>query len=192
MLARTLFMQGVNGCAPIQWKYRFPLEGEYTAALGRNYLGLAEPSLIASCFIQFGAVLSYPLAHELAHVFLSENPKAALYGSEKCADVFAVSYMASSGGGLLAWVQLLNVFDSNDGITYFGFGQGQEDSKRLEQLRRLRDSMQSSEVHPAGPKVIPLEAARKCVLDEASAGRALSSFRSTARLSPGRLAISRA
>ena len=161
-------MQTVDGCAPIQWKYRFPLEGEYTAALGRSYLGSAEPSLIASCFDRFGEVLAYPLAHELAHVFLSENPKAALYGSEKCADVFAVNYMASSGGGLFEWADLLKVFDSNDGIAYFGFGQGQEDGKRLEQLRQLRNWIQSPEVSAAGKKVIPLEAARKCVLEEAS------------------------
>jgi hypothetical protein len=169
MLVRTLFMQGVNSCAPIQWKYRFPVEGPQTAATGRWDLAFGEPSLIAGCFVQFGEGLTYPLAHELAHVFLSENPKTALFGSEKCADVFAVNYMASSGGGLLEWVQLLKIFDSEDGITYFGFGQGQEDSKRLQQLRELRVLMQSTDLHSREQKVSPLDAARQCVQEETAA-----------------------
>jgi len=171
LLIRTLFIQEADSCAAIQWKYRFPVEGPETAASGRYSLELGEPSLIADCYVRFGALLDYPLAHELAHVFLSEDPKASLFESEKCADVFAVSYMLSRRlalrSGLYGWIELLKAFDSEDEIIYFGFGSGLDDTKRLEQLRDLRQMMQSPSLSALG--MSPIDAARKCVQDELAA-----------------------
>jgi len=141
LLVRTLFIQRSDSCAPIQWKYRFPVEGPEAAQTGRNSLAWAEPVLITQCFDDFAAALDLPLAHELAHIFLSERPKERLYEGEDCPDTFAVNYMAAhvSKYALVieGWRELLEGLNDPENAKYFGFGDEADDTRRIAQLRQL-------------------------------------------------------
>lgn len=145
-LVRTLFLRIADTCAPIDWKYRWPLEGDFTRAQGANNLAWSSISFVQDCLDEFAVALRYPLAHEIAHVIQSDSANE-LSASETCADEFALlsmfrlqSQTSALAFGISVWSELLNQINEEESAVYFGLsGAERQGAVRQQQLKVVRD-----------------------------------------------------
>jgi hypothetical protein len=148
-LVRTLFLGMADHCAPIEWKYRWPLEGDYARAQGAQLLWSSSIESAQNCLDDLSLALRYPLAHELAHIIQSDTA-GELAPSEPCADDFALASMfrlkartRTLGFGIDIWTELLNQIDDPENAVYFGLSGAEAPIEvRQQQLKTLRERLE--------------------------------------------------